>query len=106
MNNQELSLDDDSLTTLVYLWTRDAKMPVGKETEEYVKQQLDHLWTPKQFSDLKRIEMSRRIVMKEAKKEGHNYVHLRKGEYPHEMVYDKFCKKCVEDEQSRRTDSG
>jgi len=42
----------------------------------------------------KRIEdLTPRIV---AKQEGHNYVHLRKGEYPHEMVYDKFCKKCLE----------
>ena len=40
------------------------------------------------------------IVKEEARQEGHNYVHLRKGEYPHEMVYDKFCEKCRKENEN------
>jgi hypothetical protein len=52
----------NTVATLIYLWTRDAKLPVGEETEKYVKQHLDHLKDEKQFSDLQRIEMARRLA--------------------------------------------
>ena len=51
----------------------------------------------------KRIEdLTPRIV---AKQEGHNYVHLRKGEHPYEMVYDKFCERCRKEAEENKSEA-
>ena len=52
-----------NVKALIYLWTRDAEMPVSKETRDYV---IDHLVTTKknnlEFSDMSRLEMVERIL--------------------------------------------
>ncbi len=48
---------------MIYLWTRDARMPVSQQTEEYV---VDHIEKAKSlvvgFSDDERAAMAARIV--------------------------------------------
>jgi len=52
-----------NVEALIYLWTRDAEMPVNKDTQDYV---IDHLFKMKksnvEFSDKSRLEMVERIL--------------------------------------------
>ncbi len=48
---------------LIYLWTRDAKLPITKDTQDYV---VDHILKANkcvvQFSDKPRLEMVKKIL--------------------------------------------
>lgn len=55
------------LKDLIYLWTRDAGMPVNQETEEYVADHLAKLakfgsGPATSYSDEKRAEMAERLI--------------------------------------------
>ena len=53
----------DTLATLIYLWTRDSLMPVGEETERYIRAQLQHLSDEdKRYSDPLRYTMALRLA--------------------------------------------
>ena len=50
---------------LIYLWTRDAQLPINEETEEYIVDHLKKLADSiMSFSDLSRRNMAVRIIKK------------------------------------------
>ncbi len=57
-----MSLREEALTRLIYLWTRDAKMDVGSETEAYILGHLDAFSLEPTYSDGQRAEMARRLT--------------------------------------------
>jgi len=52
------------LEALIYLWTRDACLPINKETENYITDHLQKIYTTRghMFSDKERINMVTRIL--------------------------------------------
>jgi len=54
---------NDLTKAIIYLWTRDADLPVAKETEDYVADHLRKLKKHKlQFSDQSRLAMVEKLV--------------------------------------------
>lgn len=54
--------DWDIIVRLVYLWTRDAEMPVDEETAGYVRDHLAGLHLTPIYSDQARADMARKLV--------------------------------------------
>lgn len=52
----------ETLKSLIYLWTRDAKFPVQEATVEYIVQHLCHIKRTAIYSDTKRADMAGAIV--------------------------------------------
>jgi len=52
-----------NVEALIYLWTRDAKMPINQDTQDYI---VDHLLKimkyDRQYSDKLRLEMVKKIL--------------------------------------------
>lgn len=69
-----IALDRRRLQALIYLWTRDAKMPPNKETEAYVRQHLQSLastgWHGNYSDKEERAEMAGRLAMENHKGSG------------------------------------
>ena len=58
-----MTIKDENLKALIYLWTRDGKMPVNEETEVYIKSQLEAIVRrPLGFSDIERAQMAERLT--------------------------------------------
>ncbi len=58
------ALNEIPIETMIYLWTRDAKMSIGNETERYIVSHLRAITstTSYSFSDPMRIAMCQQIV--------------------------------------------
>lgn len=61
-------MTDKELVALLYVWTRDAGLPVNKETEGYITAQLQAFKNKKEysFSDRERQAMAERLVITNA----------------------------------------
>lgn len=57
----------EKLIAVIYLWTRDAELPINKETEDYISSHLLKISRVEEieFSNNERLEMARRIFNKE-----------------------------------------